>query len=276
MPLNWAHLNKYRPYFFPEVLAQEKNEKGREAEKTFLCCLTLLYLYLTQIEKMKASALPASGKEVMPIMQEFYDFIINDHFPCIMAQTVFRTNNVAFKSYQGFGTDLSTSSILKDLHQYLEGYNFQDNEFFTFIAAFPDERNFTEEEFETLLWKQLQLLHNADSNSWDPTVSNSPENEHFSFSLLGKAFYIVGLHPGSSRISRRSPFPAIVFNLHFQFEKLKEMGSYDAIRDRIRERDMVLQGSINPMVQDFGKESEAKQYSGREVGKNWQCPFHHK
>ena len=75
-------------------------------------------------------------------------------------------------------------------------------------------------------------------------------------------------------MARQSPFPAIVFNLHWQFEKLREMGNYQVVRDRIRQRDEELQGTINPMMEDFGEGSEAKQYSGRKVGKEWKCPFH--
>ena len=34
-----------------------------------------------------------------------------------------------------------------------------------------------------------------------------------------------------------------------------------------------LQGEINPMVDDHGQSSEARQYSGREVEEDWQAPF---
>lgn len=82
------------------------------------------------------------------------------------------------------------------------------------------------------------------------------------------------MHPNSSRKARRSPFPSIAFNLHAQFEKLREMGAYEKVRDKIRERDKELQGSMNPMLEDFGLSSEAKQYSGKATGKDWVCPFH--
>ena len=84
------------------------------------------------------------------------------------------------------------------------------------------------------------------------------------------------MHPNSSRKARKSPKPTLVFNLHSQFEKLREMGVYDQVRDRIRNRDLQKNGSINPMMMDFGKRSEAAQYSGREVNNNWECPFIHK
>ena len=54
--------------------------------------------------------------------------------------------------------------------------------------------------------------------------------------IAGKSFYIVGLHPNSSRLARRSPFTAIAFNLHWQFEKLREMGTFIRVRNTIRKR----------------------------------------
>ncbi len=41
-----------------------------------------------------------------------------------------------------------------------------------------------------------------------------------------------------------------------------------------RAREMAFQGSINPMLKNFGERSEASQYSGRAVSDNWPCPFH--
>ena len=41
----------------------------------------------------------------------------------------------------------------------------------------------------------------------------------------------------------------------------------------IRAREVALQGSINPMLSDFGEESEARQYSGRTVPDDWVPPF---
>lgn len=206
----------------------------------------------------------------------FKNYVLHHHFPCIMAQSVFKTEHFKLHAYQSLASKQAADKLLNDLEEYLEHYDFNNREFFTFIAAFPDEESMNEHEFEKKLWQQLGFLHQADRQPWDPEVSPDPESEHFSFSLAGRAFYIVGLHPGSSRIARQSPCPAIVFNLHFQFEKLREMGMYTQIRDRIRKRDIALQGNINPMVKDFGVKSEARQYSGRAVDNQWKCPFHSK
>ncbi len=207
------------------------------------------------------------------IKEKFTDFILGQDHPCMMAQTVFSMDKVDFNTYEHFGSKNTARKILKDLKQYIENYDFESNEFQTFIAVFKGRKEFSEKQFEEILWKQLDFLHEVDAEAWDPAVSSDPSNKDFSFSLGGKAFYIVGLHPNSSRMARQTPYPTIAFNLHWQFEKLREMGTYEVVRDKIRERDTKLQGNINPVLQDFGENSEARQYSGRKVGEEWKCPF---
>jgi FPC/CPF motif-containing protein YcgG len=204
---------------------------------------------------------------------EFKNFIIEDNHPCVMAQTVFTMDQVDFHVYDDLGSKNTARKILRDLKKYLTKYDFDSNDFFTFVASFLGRKDYTEKQFEDLLWKQLQFIHELDDQPWDPSVSGDPEDKNFSFSIAGKAFYMVGLHPNSSRISRQSPSPTLVFNLHWQFEKLREMGAYQNVRDKIRERDRELQGDNNPMLEDFGEKSEARQYSGRKVGEEWKCPF---
>src|SRR5690606_39229422 len=118
----------------------------------------------------------------------------------------------------------------------------------TFIAAFAHEL-MDERCFEQRLWRQLQALHEHDcarSIAWAPGVTDDPERSDFSFSVGGRAFFVVGLHPGASRLARRSPVPCLVFNFHEQFEALKQSGKYTGLQDAIRARDIALQGSINP------------------------------
>ena len=208
------------------------------------------------------------------IRRDFEKFILNEDHPCIMAKTVFSMDQVELRSYSELGSVATAGKIIEDLQQYIASYDFESNDFKTFLAVFPDSANYSEIGFEKILWKQLENLHKVDDVEWDPEVSSDPECEHFSFSIAGKAFYVVGMHAGASRMARRSPHTAIAFNLHWQFEKLREMGSYETVRDKIRERDKELQGSINPVLEDFGANSEAKQYSGRNVEKEWKCPFH--
>ena len=115
----------------------------------------------------------------------------------------------------------------------------------------------------------------APASAWDPGVSDDPADPRFSFSFAGTALFVIGLHPGASRLARRFPWPALVFNPHRQFERLRRQGRFDRLRDRIRARDAAVQGTINPNLADFGEQSEARQYSGRDTTTAaWTCPFH--
>lgn len=223
-----------------------------------------------------AEKCPAHKADTKTILEEFEEFILHRDHPCIMAQSVFSTKNLDLKSYSSFGTRETAAELLRDLKEYLNSYDEGNDLVFTFIAVFKGRRAYTEEEFEQLLWQQLQYLHEADDKPWDKEVDSDPASPDFSFSLGGKAFYMVGMHPNSSRKARQAPYPSIAFNLHQQFENLRNKGRYEQVQQRIRERDIELQGDVNPMLQDFHEGSEARQYSGRKVGDEWKCPFLHK
>jgi FPC/CPF motif-containing protein YcgG len=104
-------------------------------------------------------------------------------------------------------------------------------------------------------------------------VSSNPNSKNFSFSIMEEAFFILALHPDSPRLARRFPKPMIVFNPHQQFENLRSVGMYARVRDIIRKKDKLLQGFINPMLNDFGEKSEVFQYTGRMYDKNQPSPL---
>lgn len=210
------------------------------------------------------------------VQAAFKDFIITKNHPCLMAQSAFKNDQAVIKTFDRMSGPATVNGILSGLSDYLADYDEQGKKFYSFITAFPGEAIGSEAVFEQKLWQLLNALHTMDTEPWDGTVSKDPESGDFSFSLCGKVFYVVGMHPRSSRLARRSPHPAIAFNLHMQFENLREMGAYEKVRDKIRQRDAALQGTMNPMLKDFGSESEARQYSGREVAAGWKCPFHAK
>ena len=210
------------------------------------------------------------------IASEYKDFIVTQNHPCVMANTVFQMDNYQLKLYDDISSESIVDPILSDISNYLGHYDFTSNKFESLIICFTQNNFKTELEFEQTLWNFLQKLHDVDDATWDPNVSDNPEDPNFSFSLKGKAFYVIGMHPKSSRLARQAPYCTVVFNLHWQFERLREMGTYQTVRNRIRKRDEALQGSINPNLTDFGQASETKQYSGRRVELGWKCPFHHK
>jgi hypothetical protein len=146
--------------------------------------------------------------------------------------------------------------------------------FRSFAAVFGGDAPPDETAFEAQLWETLGAVHAADRAPWDASVSADPADPAFSFSVAGRAFYVIGMHPNASRPGRRFERPALLFNAHDQFETLRREGRYDRVRGVIRTRDEALAGSVNPMMEDFGTRSEARQYSGRAVEAGWACPFH--
>ena len=146
----------------------------------------------------------------------------------------------------------------------------------SFAVVFGGPGGLDEAGFERLMWQRLQRLVDKDSllgGKLDPDVSGDAEDPHFAISIDGASFFVVGLHPDASRPARRTPLPILVFNPHDQFERLREEGRFERMRERILTRDVAMSGSINPMLADHGEASAARQFSGRSVGKDWQCPF---
>ena len=151
--------------------------------------------------------------------------------------------------------------------------------FRSFAVIFDGPDDLEETAFEALLWERVQSLSDKDvwrGQSYDETVSADPNSPHFSLSFGGEAFFVVGLHPRSSRPARRFERPVMVFNLHDQFVTLREQGRYETMREKILVRDEALAGSRNPMLARHGESSEARQYSGRAVDADWKCPFSYK
>ena len=100
---------------------------------------------------------------------------------------------------------------------------------------------------------------------------------HFAFSFYGCAFFVVGMHACSSRYSRTLAFPTLIFNPESQIRKLQEDDALEAFATRVRNRDTLYQGGINPSLPTDGSTSggEARVYSGKPnpEGTPWQCPF---
>ena len=216
---------------------------------------------------------------------EFRRFVIEPAFSCIGAKAAFHSNAYGFGGYDRLGSVEATAGLCHDLCCFTQSKLVDQSEFATFVAVFGEPKNVDEQAFEQLLWQQLRQLHIEDRAhfNWDSSVSANPKDPHFSFSFAGRAFYVVGMHGNSSRTARRFSWPALVFNPHEQFQRMRTDGKWRRMQNSIRAREVVLQGSVNPMLNDFGERSEARQYSGRDVPDDWippvpksgKCPFGH-
>lgn len=201
----------------------------------------------------------------------FRELVMHPGFPCIGAKAALNEDAIRIAEFDEMGTKEATESLSKELFQFARSASLKS--FSSFVALFARPLDLTEKEFETCLWRQLRQLREVDRSQWSERVSADPNNPHFSFSFGGEAFYVIGLHAHSSRAARRFPWPTLVFNPHEQFERLRTEQKWKRMQEAIRGREVALQGSINPMLSDFGERSEARQYSGREVSHDWVAPF---
>lgn len=213
--------------------------------------------------------------ETLNGFKDVHEFISQDGFPCIGARAALAKNQIVCVEGGSMISSESNERVLAALYSFIEKCRDKQGQFHSFVVTFDRDGINSEKDFDRALWSKLQSFHDLDSKnfSWDPSVSSDPYNKQFSFSLGEVAFFIIGLNPFSSRRSRRFSKPALVFNMHRQFEKLKETTKFNKLRDSIRQNDGKFCGSKNPMLEDHGEESEAKQYSGRQLENAWQCPF---
>ncbi len=208
--------------------------------------------------------------------EDFQAHISGEDFSCVGAKAALNGSLFRFGFYKEMNAPETNQLLAHDLRLFAAEQQKVATNYASFAAIFAAPVVKNEGLWEDALWAQLKNLHEIDRTQfvWDSTVSNDPEDVNFSFSIAGTGFFIVGLHPHSSRKARRFSRMALVFNPHAQFDRLRENGQYDRMQQTIRSRDLKLQGSLNPNLSDFGTQSEARQYSGRAVEENWKCPFH--
>jgi len=210
------------------------------------------------------------------IESAYFAFLNTKAFPCIGAKTALAKQQAVCMVASHMACPKDDWAILQFLYRFIDDYRKSDQIFHSAAIIFEQPVSLTEKVFDELLWQRLQVLSNMDAEKYpyDNRVDPDPGSGNFSFSLKEEAFFIIGLHPASSRASRQFSYPTLVFNPHQQFEKLKQTNKYESMKATVRKRDIAYSGSVNPMLNDFGESSEALQYSGRKYDEQWQCPLH--
>jgi len=212
-----------------------------------------------------------------PLAERFEAFVRDAGFPCVGAKAALSRDKMRIIVARDLASAWDDLRIMPELIDLASRYRADAALFQTLVVIFEGPETLSEGEFEDLLWQRVQSLTDKDElwfeQPHDRRVSDNPDDSHFSLSFGGEAFFIVGLHPGASRPARRFERPALVFNLHDQFEQLRAQNRYEKLRTSILDRDLVLAGSANPMLARHGENSEARQYSGRAVGDDWECPY---
>ena len=211
-----------------------------------------------------------------PLAATFRDFIKSADFPCVGAKAALSRQQLDIVVARHIGSAWDDLRVLPALLDVIRRYHEDRTLFRTFAVLFEDDDSMGETMFERHMWDRIQSL--SDKDDWlgfqpDPTVDSDPGSPHFSLSFGGEAFFVLGLHPQASRPARQFVRPALVFNLHDQFVALRELGQYEKMRSTIIARDVALAGDANPMLARHGELSEARQYSGRAVSHDWECPY---
>ncbi|MCA1583311.1 MAG: YqcI/YcgG family protein [Acidobacteria bacterium] len=218
---------------------------------------------------------PAPSNMTAFVHDGFRALTLNEHFTCVGGKAAVRQGGYRFGLYADLASAGSCAGLARDLFTFIQERDSFQTEFSTFVASFSGPLPPDEATFEDLLWTTLQQLHDLDAvyHGWDLQVAADTADPRFSFSFAERAFFVVGLHAASSRATRRFAWPTLIFNPHEQFDRLKKAGRYQRFQQIIRGAERALQGDINPMLANFGERSEASQYSGRQVGSDWRCPF---
>lgn len=213
------------------------------------------------------------------LAERFLAFVDAPTFPCVGSKAALARDAIVVRVFGPLGRQTNDAPLLDALGRFAARVCVAGERgpvVHSFVAVFDGPRDTDERRFEAMLWCQLQRLHDLDANrgvAWAEGVGRDPDDPHFSLSLAGHPFFVIGLHPGASRLARRFDSPALVFNSHRQFERLRADGRYAKMQAATRRRDRALQGSINPNLADFGTAPETRQYSGRAVEADWRCPF---
>ena len=216
-----------------------------------------------------------SDKESDAIIRKFQEFVHDDTYPCVAARAALARNQTPCLVVGHMACPKDDFRILDFIYGFVKDYRLATRSLYSAVIIFEQPQNLTEEFFEALLWERLQSLSQLDAQryGYDQRVNADPSASDFSFSLAAEAFFVIGLHPASERRSRRFAYPALVFNPHDQFERMRADNRYEKMKQIVRKRDISYSGSINPMLSDFGEASEVYQYSGRRHDQEWTCPL---
>ena len=213
-----------------------------------------------------------------------FERLLHEHvaaadFPCVGAKSALAHHRLEVLACDRIDSAWDDLRIHDGLLGWAHDYQEDPGLFRSFACVFAGPTDLSEGNFEAALWARVQSLSDKDvwrGQDYDARVSPDPEDPHFSLSFGGEGFFVIGLHPNASRPARRFTRPTLVFNLHDQFEQLRDQGKYEGMREKIMKRDEAIAGDRNPMLQRHGDASEARQYSGRIVEDGWSCPFHYR
>jgi FPC/CPF motif-containing protein YcgG len=195
-----------------------------------------MILNYCKIDSNKLITLPSEEEaptSATHVVKTFQAMIQCDTYTCLGAKKTEQENNLRFGVFDSDCDRDIGQLITAGLQQFEDDRNNLSKIYASYIAIFPNWAPQTEVDFENSMWQRLQQVHDYDyrkDRPWDESKSTDSMDPNFGFSVNGKAYFIVGLHPNSSRWARRFPWPTLVFNSHSQFELLYFQNSFDKLK----------------------------------------------
>lgn len=209
------------------------------------------------------------------IIDNFHEFIGQDSYPCVAARAAMMRRQIPCLVVDHMGCPSQDRRILSFLYKFISAFRNAHTSFHSAAVIWRNPRPLSEPQFDELMWRRLQALSELDAARfpYDRRVASDPKDPNFSYSLAEEAFFVIGLHPASSRRSRQFEHPALIFNPHIQFDEMRKRNQYEKLKKIVRSRDILYSGSVNPTLSDFGEAPEVYQYSGRQYDNTWTCPL---
>src|SRR5262249_55256652 len=154
------------------------------------------------------------------IHSQFRGMITSPAFPCLGGSGAIHRGDYRFAVYGALGSPDAIRPCASDLASFLGKCPADRNPVAVFVAAFRQPVIPTELAFETALWEQLRGLHELDAHGdaahrqsgGSDGLPTDVKNEDPGFFFCDREFFVVGLHPASSRWARRFGWPTLVFN----------------------------------------------------------------
>lgn len=199
----------------------------------------------------------------------FRAMMLGGSHPCLGGAAAIRRGYYRLGCYGELSSRQAVEESARDLSEFLRMATESERPVSVHVAVFRGPEGLTEEEFERSLWEHLRGMRRTDVG-----VDGSAPKGRLDFEadpgfvFADRNLFVVGLHPGASRKARHFPWPTLVFNALSHGDPLRDTDQYDRITEKIRARDVRLQGSLNPSIFQL----RVAQFSGREVGPDWTCP----
>ena len=195
--------------------------------------------------------------------------IESDKFPCVGGKSILQSQQFNFCTYDLLDATSTAYSLHNHLGQFRSKWKLDDHKesrsinFFSYIAGFSGQQFETELQAVNSFFSLLRNLHDIDTANniaWDKDSASPLTSPNFSFSIGGFSYFLIFMHKYAYNQARRTELTFVVFNPHYIFLNLRLRGVFEKFRDRIRRNLHEAGLEINAELQDYGIESEFRQY----------------